>query len=425
MLLHTTNKQSIVERKGISLGIKKRRNKAIIPLVIFIVLMIAVIGATTGCGTGQFNEQGNNGADTTISATQEPQENTVLLSSAEQLLKAHFIDVGQADSILVQAPDNKVMLIDAGNNGDADAVTEYIKAQGINKIDILIGTHPHEDHIGGMDAVINTFDIGSIYMPKAISATKTFEDVLAAVKNKGLKVKTAAAGVRLDIGTETKAELLAPNGDSYEDLNNYSAVVKMTYKDTSFLLTGDAESVSEKEMLSKGFDLKADVLKIGHHGSGSSTSANFLTEVSPKHAVISVGKNNDYGHPHKAVMQRLKNKGIQVYRTDQNGTIVAVSDGKTIKFNVKPGDYSYNSEGAGTVQEESGNKPEQKPSSNTSGVEQPKQNNNKTVYFTPKGKSYHYSKSCRTLARSKTILEGTLEDAVNSGHSDPCDVCTK
>jgi len=256
-------------------------------------------------------------------------------------LKLHFIDVGQADSILIQAPSGKVMLIDAGNNGDTATITNYIKALGISKIDILLGSHPHEDHVGSLDTVVNSFNIGSICMPKVLNTTKTYEDVLAAIKNKGLQVTTAVAGVQLDLGEGVKADMLAPNGTSYDDLNNWSVVVKITFGNNSFLLTGDAETISEKEMIAKGYDLNADLLKVGHHGSSSSTSIEFLSKVNPKYAIISVGNGNDYKHPHKTTMTKLQDRGIAVYRTDQNKTIIATSDGNNITFNTKPGNYNY------------------------------------------------------------------------------------
>jgi beta-lactamase superfamily II metal-dependent hydrolase len=250
-------------------------------------------------------------------------------------LKVHFLDVGQADSILIEAPGGKVMLIDAGNNADSGTVVSYIKNEKISRIDVLVGTHPHEDHIGGLDAVIKSFDIGKIYMPRASSTTKTFEDVLNAIKTKNLKIATAAAGVSIALGQGIKCEILAPNDTGYKDLNNYSAVIKLTFGDTVFMLTGDAEDVSEQEMLAKGFNLKADVLKVGHHGSNYSTIPAFLKAVSPKYAVISVGKDNNYGHPAKQTLDKLAQAKIQVYRTDINGTVIASSDGKNITFEKK------------------------------------------------------------------------------------------
>ncbi len=252
-------------------------------------------------------------------------------------LKVHFINVGQADSILIEQG-SKYMLIDAGNNGDGKLVKNYLLNEGITKLDYVIGTHPHEDHIGGLDYVINDFKIGKIYLPKVTSTTKTFQDVVTAMKNKGMKATVPKPGETFNLGS-AKCTILAPNGSGYEDLNNYSVVVKLEFGSNSFLFTGDAEEISEKEMLSKGFNVKADLLKVGHHGSRSSTSDEFLSKVNPKYAVISCEIGNDYGHPHKETMDKLKNKNIPVYRTDELGTIIATSDGKTITFNTKPGSY--------------------------------------------------------------------------------------
>lgn len=247
-------------------------------------------------------------------------------------LKIHFIDVGQADCILIQTPSNKVMLIDAGNNEDSDTILSYIKSLKISKIDVLVGTHPHEDHIGSMDSVIKTFSIGKIYMPKVSSNTKTYEDVLSAIKAKALKITTATAGLKITLDSNLTIQMLSPNSAKYDDLNNYSPVIKLVYGSTSFLFTGDAETVSEKEILSKKYNVKADVLKVGHHGSNSSTSSTFLKAVSPKYAVISVGKDNDYGHPTAATLTKLSKANIQIFRTDLLSTIIATSDGKAISF---------------------------------------------------------------------------------------------
>lgn len=248
-------------------------------------------------------------------------------SVREGSLKVHFIDVGQADSILIYTS-SASMLIDGGNNKDSNKVVNYIKSQGISKLNYIVGTHPHEDHIGGLDVVVKTFDIGKIFMPKIQKNTKTFESLLTEIKNKGLKVTTAKTGVKFELDSKTKCEILSPNDDSYEDINDYSAVIKLTYGNTTFLFTGDAGNLPEKEMLEKGFSLKADVLKVGHHGSNTSTSQEFLEAVSPKYAIISVGKGNDYNHPNKDTLDKLRN--IQTYRTDKDGTIIVTTDGDKI-----------------------------------------------------------------------------------------------
>ncbi|OFI06727.1 hydroxyacylglutathione hydrolase [Clostridium acetireducens DSM 10703] len=246
-------------------------------------------------------------------------------------LKVHFIDVGQGDSILLQQG-NATMLIDAGKNDAADSVVSYLKKQNIEKLDYIVGTHPHEDHIGGMDAVIDKFNIGKVYMPKKTANTKTFRDVIKSIKAKNLKITNAKSGSSFNLG-QAKCTVLAPNSGEYENTNNYSIVIKVEYGSNSFLFTGDAEALSEKEILKKGYNISSDVLKVGHHGSHSSTCNEFLNKVNPKYAVISLGKRNDYGHPHKETLSKLNSKGIQIYRTDESGTIIATANGKDITFN--------------------------------------------------------------------------------------------
>lgn len=247
-------------------------------------------------------------------------------------LVSHYIDVGQGDSEFIELPDGTTMLIDAGTADYGETVVDYIKDLGYKKIDYLIGTHPHADHIGGMQKVVKSFDIGSVYMPKASTNTKTYENLLTEIKNKGLKIKTAKAGVSIISENDLKVDILAPNSSKYDELNNYSAVVKITYKNNKFLYTGDAEKLSEDEIKA---DVSADVIKVGHHGSTSSSSKNFVKNVSPKYAVICVGKDNTYGHPKDSIIKRWENIGAKILRTDEDGSITITSDGKNISVNTE------------------------------------------------------------------------------------------
>lgn len=244
-------------------------------------------------------------------------------------LKVHYIDVGQGASQLIIGSSGKTILIDAGNNDKATLVVNYLKKQGVSKIDILIGTHPDADHVGGMDAVIDNFDIGKTYMPKAQSNTKTFEDVLLAIQRKGLKVTTAKAGLTLDWESNTNVQMIAPV-EQYSDTNDMSAVIHLSYGQTSFLFMGDAESKSEQDMIGSKVNLKSDVLLVGHHGSNSSSSQAFLDAVKPSYAVIQVGKSNNYGHPTAEVLKRLSDHGVKTYRTDEQGNIIFTTNGKDI-----------------------------------------------------------------------------------------------
>ena len=242
-------------------------------------------------------------------------------------LKVNYIDVGQGDSIFIQLPNNKTMLIDAGEAYKSDNVINYLNDLGITKINYVIGTHPHTDHIGGLEEVINTFDIGSIYMPRASSTSKTYEDLLTTISSKGLKVKTAKSGVVVLDEDNLKLEFIAPNSDSYSELNNYSAVLKLTYLDNTFLFMGDAETLSEDEITN---EIKADVIKVGHHGSDSSSSLEFVKKVSPEYAIIMVGEGNSYNHPYQSIIDRYESVGAKVLRTDLDGNIVCDSDGKKV-----------------------------------------------------------------------------------------------
>lgn len=247
-------------------------------------------------------------------------------------LKVHYIDVGQGDSELIQV-NGKNLLIDAGPNESRDKLMSYLKKQNIKKFDYVIATHPDEDHIGGMGDVIKKYPIDKFYTPKKIVNTKTFKYMIQQLRNKNMKIDTPEPRIKLDLGKNTTAEMLAPNSMNYPDTNNYSVVLKITYGNTKFLFTGDAEKTSESEMIDKGYDLSADVLKVGHHGSSGSTSQQFLDKVDPKIAIISCGKNNKYGHPHKKTINKLKKKNIQIYRTDVDGTIILMSNGSKISKN--------------------------------------------------------------------------------------------
>lgn len=245
-------------------------------------------------------------------------------------MRVSYIDVGQGDSEFIELPNGETLLIDAGTNETGEKAVNYIKSLGYTSIDYVVGTHPHEDHIGGLDDVINAFDIGKIYMPKITADTKTFEDVLDAIDSKGLTINTAKSGVSLVETDGLSVKMLAPVSDSYKNTNDYSAVVKIIYGDTSFLFMGDAEELSESQITD---DVSADVLKAGHHGSSTSTSETFLDSVCPSAAIISCGRDNSYGHPHKETIEKFNERGIKYYRTDELGTITAISDGKNITIN--------------------------------------------------------------------------------------------
>ena len=244
-------------------------------------------------------------------------------------LRVYYLDVGQADSILVIDKD-KTMLIDAGTNEAGETVVNFLKDKGITKIDYLVGTHPHEDHIGGLDDVIDNFDIGTIYMPKMQTTTKTFEDVLDSITAKNLQVTTPVVG---DKFTLTDAECTIMATDTEENLNLASVVIRMTYGGNSFLFMGDAEAEIEEARSWQ----PADVLKVGHHGSKTSSTQNFIMQVMPSIAIIQVGKDNSYNLPNQETIDKLNSVGTKIYRTDEDGNILVTSDGANIQVetNVK------------------------------------------------------------------------------------------
>ena len=233
-----------------------------------------------------------------------------------------YLDVGQADSILVQS-EGINMLIDAGTNSSGQTVVKDLEDLGVTKIDYLIGTHPHEDHIGGMDDVIKKFDIGIIYMPKIQTNTKTFEDVLDAVSEKGLKITSPKKGDEFEVGG-ARCEIMTDGIEDTSNLNLSSIVIRMTYGTQSFLFMGDAEKENEETRQWP----QTTVLKVGHHGSSTSSSTQFLNEVQPQISVISVGKDNKYGHPTKTTINKLEKIKTKIYRTDESGTITITCDGK-------------------------------------------------------------------------------------------------
>lgn len=264
----------------------------------------------------------------------EPAPDSGLLGTPENggtpITEVHFLDVGQGDAIFVQLPDGGSLLVDAGPPEAGSKVVGYLKQLGVATIDIVVATHPHADHIGGMAGVIRNFPIGKFYSAPVVHTTATFESMLTALEKANLKVTPARAGQVLWEASEGKARVLAPRGNFYEDLNNFSVVLKLTVGSVSFLLTGDAELLSEKEMMEAGEDLEAQILKVAHHGSSSSTGAGFLARTRPKIAAISAGRGNEYGHPHQEILDRLSTAGVAVLRTDVHGTIRIRTDGKTI-----------------------------------------------------------------------------------------------
>lgn len=288
--------------------------------------------SNTASNAGQ--NQSQNQDQTQSQAKNRPKSLPLNITPSKDSLLVHFIDVGQGDCILIQQGEYS-MLIDAGGNSQGGKVVEYISSAGIETLNYVIGTHPHEDHIGGLDNVIYAFNVKKVVLPDIITTTKVFEDVLKSISNKGLRITKGKHGQNFKLG-EASVELVAPVTIDSRDLNNASIVCRVAYKNTSFLFTGDAETKSEREIIEAGYNIKSDLLKAGHHGSDTSSSAEFLKEVSPKYAVIMCGDNNTHGHPNKSILDRFTKSKTKVFRTDLSGTIIVRSDGSDLAFNVEP-----------------------------------------------------------------------------------------
>ncbi len=275
-------------------------------------------------------------SENSTTAVKEMTDSAPVLTPEEyQELKVHFIDVGQGDSCFVELPNGETMLIDAGEEEYGDTVVTYVFSQGYDTIDYVVASHPHSDHIGGIDDVLSTFNIGNLYMTGFESTSQAYERMLDAAQNSGAAIHEVMAGSVILEAPELLVEIVAPK-TLVDDCNNNSIVIKLTYGNTKFLFTGDAEKVEEDGIWT---NIKCDVLKVGHHGANTSSSANFLKKVEPTYAVISCGMGNKYGHPTDEVLARLDERNIQVFRTDLQGTIIISSDGEEISVNKPPTVY--------------------------------------------------------------------------------------
>ena len=300
---------------------KRGKQKLIGSIVGIIVLAIAGIFGLNNENINKLLEVENN-----INTVAE-QETVTSSLPVEGNLNIYFIDVGQADSILI-TNNNSSMLIDAGNNEDGQDVVNFIKDKGITKLDYVVGTHPHEDHIGGLDDVINSdLEITNIYMPQIETTTKTFEDVLDAIENKGLSITSPKKGDTFNVGNAS-LEVMTDSILDEDNLNLSSITLLMQYGNNKFLFMGDAEQENEE---TRDWP-KVDLLKVGHHGSNTSSSDKFLNETKPTYSIIMAGEGNSYGLPTEETLNKLQSIGSTIYRTDLNGTITVTSDGENIEI---------------------------------------------------------------------------------------------
>lgn len=342
-------------------------------------------------------------------------ETVYVITADHESLVVEYLDVGQADSILLSCG-GEYMLIDAGNNEDGDNVVNYLKSVGADDLKYVVGTHPHEDHIGGMDDVINSLDVENVLLPNATTNTQTYSDVLTAIENKDLTVTVPQRNDSYTLGTAKISVVAAQQAD---DLNNSSIVLKAVYGQNVFLFMGDAEADLENYILNSGSNIKCDVLKVAHHGSDTSTSTSFLAKAAPSAAVICCGADNSYGHPSQSTLNNLA--GIPVWRTDLNGTIIAMTDGQDVHITANQGSASITPDpGTTPSQPEQPSEPDTPSQPSNPDIDTGDEDNGipSTVYITPTGKRYHYSSSCA----GKNATPTTLSDAESRGLT-PCQKC--
>jgi len=264
-------------------------------------------------------------------------------ASASEILTVHFIDVGQGDSELLQFA-GKNVLIDAGTQDMGPRVESYLRSHGVTNLALLVATHPHEDHIGGLLTVLNDFTVGQILDSGQEHTSQIFENYLKLIDQKNIPFSTAERGQTIDLDPRLKIEVLSPPATLFpDDLNQNSIVLKVTYNKVSFLFMGDAGFVAENSITAAGYDLKSDILKVGHHGSSSASGPAFLRRVKPTSSIIEVGAANAYGHPTSKTLSALQNTGTKIYRTDLDGNIVVTTDGLT--YTVTTGKQSWSTTG--------------------------------------------------------------------------------
>lgn len=355
---------------------------------------------------------------------------TLLFSSLISIKAAaqtdvHVLDVGQGLSVLIES-NGHYMLYDGGDSDKSSYVISYLHQEGVTALDYVVASHYDSDHLNGVVGALNTFPVSTVWGPDYETGTRVFESFRSVIAAKGLSCTQPDVGSQIQLG-DAVIQVLAPSGSDYSDANNYSIAIRVQDGSTSFLITGDAEAESEAQMTASGLNLDSDVYVMGHHGSGTSTSWDLLQAAVPEFAVLSCGAGNSYGHPHIESMEKLEVMEIPLFRTDKQGTIVASSDGASITWNVEPcNDYSPGDPNDTPAKPASSLEfsldSSLEPSSEASFSEQEAA---AVVYWTPGGKSYHNSRECSTLSRSKTINEGSLSDALAAGKADPCDVCVK
>ena len=402
----------------------KNRSRRIGSLLLTFFLLLASASVLSNSGYTAQNLSSIQAAEHTASVSQSANS-----SSREQkdLLTVTFLDVGQGDAAVLQCG-GQSMMIDGGKAKASSYIYSWLKKNQISHLDVMVATHTDADHIGGLSGALNYAKVGTAYCPVTSGTTKTFQSFVKYLKKQGKSITVPKAGDEFSLGG-AQVRILGPT-DPQAEGNNSSIVLKVTFGDTSFLFTGDAEREEEQELLESGYDLESTVLKVGHHGSDTSTSYLFLRTVNPQYAVISVGADNTYGHPTEAVLSRLRDADVKTYRTDLQGTITAVSDGKKVTFQTERNAEINTLDQTGPGQkneisqkDETGQKNEVVPSAGKAAVSD--SSAEKTYVLNTNTHKFH-DPDCSSVSqmkeKNKRIVTESRDQIIAEGY-DPCGRC--
>lgn len=376
-------------------------------LLILCMCLTACTATNQATSTSEKSQSDTTSGEAVQSGQEEKAAKAPDTSKPEGTLEVHYIDVGQGDATLIKCGSH-AMLIDGGNNNKGTTVQLYLKKQGVESLDYVIGTHPDADHIGGLDVIVYKYNCDTVIMPDYEKDTKTYQELVDVIHDKNMKITYPVVGEQYALG-EAKFTIIAPNSNSYGgNANDYSVAILLEYGKNRFLFTGDAEEASEAEMLTNGIDISADVYKVAHHGSRSASTQEFLNAVHPKYAVISCGEGNSYGHPHAEVLNRLRSMGVEVFRTDEQGSIIASSDGENINWNCSATDSWQSGEQTESDRENAANVTEQ------------------TTYVLNTNTKKFHRETCGSVSQIKEEnfqkVQTSREELEQSGYS-PCKNC--
>lgn len=395
-------------------------------LSILLILCMCLTACTTtnqATSTSEKSQSDTTSGEAVQSGQEEKAAKAPDTSKPEGTLEVHYIDVGQGDATLIKCGSH-AMLIDGGNNNKGTTVQLYLKKQGVESLDYVIGTHPDADHIGGLDVIVYKYNCEKVIMPDYEKDTRTYQELVDVIHDKNMKITYPVVGEQYALG-EAEFTIIAPNSNSYGgNANDYSVAILLEYGKNRFLFTGDAEEASEMEMLSNGIELSADVYKVAHHGSRSASTQEFLNAVQPKYAVISCGEGNSYGHPHAEVLNRLRSMGVEVFRTDEQGSIIASSDGENITWNCSATDSWQSGEQTESDRE---NSEDENPGDENSGnaISDAVTSEQTTYVLNTNTKKFH-RETCSSVSQIKEEnfqkVQTSREELEQSGYS-PCKNC--